>query len=471
MSKKGALGVFSLAMMNCVAIVGLKNFPSMAEYGLSMVFFYAIAVVFFLIPTALVSAELATGFPEEGGIFNWVSKAMGNTLGFLSIWIQNVGTVVCAPAALAYMASLIAYAIGCPDLASNNYYVFSTTFIATWLCILTCLQGMRFASIVTNIGSILGTFIPIALIIILGATWLIAGHPSFTPLTWSAAAPNLDSPEKFVFLLNVLLGFSGLEISAALAKNVKNPQRDYPRAIFISAVLIFGLSLFGSLAIAVSVPKESLTLESGVIQSIQALLGKFHLSTATSLVAWLMALGVLAWFVAWLAGPSLGMLAMAKVGNLPPIFQKVNRNGMPTALIIFQGCLITVSSVILLLIPSVTTCFWISVAASTQCLLIMYILMFLSGIILKFKYPKTPRAYAVPFGKIGMILSSGLAIIACILCFFIGFLPPEEIHFDNKIQYIIILLIGNLIVMLPPFVIAHFRKPEWKHEIIPSPGK
>lgn len=468
MSKKGALGVFSLAMMNCVAIISLRNFPSMAEYGLAMIFFYTIAVILFLIPTALVSAELATGFPEEGGIFNWVNKAMGNTLGFLSIWIQNICTVVSAPAALVYMASLIAYAIGRPDLASNNYYAFAVTFVATWLCTLICLKGMRFASLITNIGSVLGTFIPIVLIVVLGSTWLIAGHPSFTPLTWSATIPNLDSPEKFVFLLNVLLGFSGLEISAALAKDVKNPQRDYPRAIFISAILIFGLSLFGSLAIAVSVPKESLTLESGVIQSIQALLEKFHLSGMTSLIAWLMALGVLAWFVAWLAGPSLGMLAMAKVGNLPPVFQKVNRNGMPTALIIFQGCLITISSVILLLIPSVTTCFWISVAASTQCLLIMYILMFLSGIILKFKYPKTPRAYAVPFGKIGMTLTSGLAIIACILCFFVGFLPPEEIHFDNKIQYIIILLIGNLIVMLPPFVIAHFRKPEWKREITPS---
>ncbi|MDR1457917.1 MAG: APC family permease, partial [Puniceicoccales bacterium] len=93
-NKVGSISVFSLAMMNFAAVANLRNLPAMADYGMSMLFFYGIAVVTFLIPTAVVSAELATGFPEEGGIFNWVNKAMGNKIGFLAIWLQNFASFV-----------------------------------------------------------------------------------------------------------------------------------------------------------------------------------------------------------------------------------------------------------------------------------------------------------------------------------------------------------------------------------------
>jgi amino acid transporter len=79
--RRGRISVFSLAMMNFAAVANLRNLPAMAGYGVSMLFFYAVAVLTFLIPTAVVSAELATGFPEGGGIFNWVNKSLGNKIG------------------------------------------------------------------------------------------------------------------------------------------------------------------------------------------------------------------------------------------------------------------------------------------------------------------------------------------------------------------------------------------------------
>ena len=54
------LGVFSLAMINVSLICSLRGLPTMAEYGMQIVFFLAITVVVFLIPVSFVSAELAT---------------------------------------------------------------------------------------------------------------------------------------------------------------------------------------------------------------------------------------------------------------------------------------------------------------------------------------------------------------------------------------------------------------------------
>jgi putative glutamate/gamma-aminobutyrate antiporter len=459
------LGVFSLAMINCSAVISLRNLPAMAEYGLSMIVFYAFAVIFFLIPTALVAAELATGFPEEGGIFNWVNRAMGNHLGFLAVWLELLSNVFSFPASLAYLASVVAYAMGYPDLAKNNYYtlfvILSVNWIGTWIA----LRGMRLATSITNFSSIMGTLIPGIIVISLGIAWLLAGHGSHTELSFPALLPAFDSPEKFVLLLNVLLGFAGLEVSAAHAQDVRNPRRDYPRAILLSTILIFSTSLLGSLAIAISVPKETLTLESGVIQSIGALCTKFNIPWITKGIAWLMAFGVLGWFIVWVAGPARGMLATAQTGNLPPFLQKTNAHGMPSAIIVWQAVAITIFSLIFLFIPSVTACFWILMATSAQTLLIMYILMFLSAIILRFKCPDVRRAYSVPFGNMGLIITGVTASIACAACYFIGFLPPEEIHFESKATYIGLMIIGNLVMILPPFIVACFRRPNWKKYI------
>ena len=464
-SNARSLGVFSLAMMNCAAVISLKNLPAMAEYGLSMVFFYAISIFTFLIPTALVSAELATGFPEEGGMFNWVNKALGNRWGFLAVWLNFISNAVSFPVALTYMASLIAYASNATHLASNNYYVFAVVFFTTWIGTWVALKGMRLASVVTNVGSILGTLIPGSIVIVLGITWILAGHESFTPITTSALFPKLDSVDQAVFFLNVLLGFAGLELSAYHAQDVGNPQRDYPRSIFISTLLIFSISILGSLAIAVSVPKEVLTLESGVIQAIESLFNKFGMSYLTRLIAWLMVIGAIAWFVAWVAGPARGMLATAHTGTLPRSLQKINSNGMPSIIIIWQAVIVTFFALLFLFVDSVTTCFWMLLAITTQLILVMYVLMFISGIILRFKYPDAPRAYKVPGGNAGMISICIVAIAVCVFCYFIGFVPPEELHFANKTQYALLMIFGNVLITLPPFIIYRFRKPEWKSDL------
>jgi amino acid transporter len=230
----------------------------------------------------------------------------------------------------------------------------------------------------------------------------------------------------------------------------------------LSTLFIFVISLLGSLAIAVSVPKEILTLESGVIQAIEALCVKFGIPWFSKWIAWLMALGVLGWFVAWVSGPARGMLATAHTGNLPPFLQKTNVHGMPSAIIVWQAGIITLFSLIFLLVQSVTACFWILLAITTQTTLIMYIFMFAAGIILKFKYPNVKRTYTVPGGRPGMIVMGVVASLACFLCYIIGFLPPEEIHFQSKATYILLMIMGNIAVLLPPFMIVRFRKPSWR---------
>ncbi|MDR0351662.1 MAG: APC family permease, partial [Puniceicoccales bacterium] len=409
--KVGTISVFSLAMMNFAAVANLRNLPAMAVYGMSMLFFYGIAVVTFLIPTAVVSAELATGFPEEGGIFNWVNKAMGNRLGFLAVWLQNFTSFMLFPASLVYLAGVIAYVFQVPGLAHNNIYVLAVILLTTWIGTFVSLKGMQIATVITNVGSTLGTFIPGTLIIIFGILWIATGRPSNMEFDVGSIIPKLSGPAQLVLFLNVMLGFSGLEMSASHASDVKNPQRDFPKAILLSSVLIFVLSMLGSMAIAIAIPMKNLTLETGVIDTMDALLSSFGVRWLSPFMAGMMVFGMIAWFITWVSGPPRGMLATARTGNLPLILQKVNKGGMPSAIMIFQALCVTLISFIFVLVPSVETCFWILVAISTQASLLMYILMYISAIILRYKYPDVERGYKVPFGNIGMVTVCVIGIL------------------------------------------------------------
>ena len=86
------MSTLALTMLNVVMIAGLANDPQQAFYGLSSVTYFAIGFILFFIPTALVSAELASGWPQRGGIFRWVGEGIGKGWAFtclIILWFQS----------------------------------------------------------------------------------------------------------------------------------------------------------------------------------------------------------------------------------------------------------------------------------------------------------------------------------------------------------------------------------------------
>ena len=92
------LSVATLAIMNITAVVSLRGLPSEAIYGPSSAFYYLFAAIVFLIPTAMVAAELASMFSDkQGGVFRWVGEAFGARTGFLAIWLQWIESTIWYP--------------------------------------------------------------------------------------------------------------------------------------------------------------------------------------------------------------------------------------------------------------------------------------------------------------------------------------------------------------------------------------
>ena len=75
--KKRILSVFSLVMINVIAVDSIRTLPMAATYGLSLVTLYLLGAILFLVPTALITAELSTTWPMQGGMYYWVKTAFG----------------------------------------------------------------------------------------------------------------------------------------------------------------------------------------------------------------------------------------------------------------------------------------------------------------------------------------------------------------------------------------------------------
>ncbi|OGY24651.1 MAG: transporter [Candidatus Woykebacteria bacterium RBG_13_40_7b] len=461
---KTVLGLFSLAMINVAIICSIRGLPMMAEYGPSIIFFLLIAVVLFLIPVSLVSAELATSWPKRGGIYAWVKQAFGEKWGFVTICLQWLQNLVFYPTALAATAAVIAYLIN-PALAENKLFTLAVIIVVYWGAIWINSKGMKISGLISTFGTILGIILPGAFIIILAIVWILAGEPSQISLTWHNTIPDLSSIKNIVFLTGLFLFFAGMEVSGVHAKEVHDPQKDYPKAIFISAAIVVGIFLLGSLAIAVILPASEISLTAGIMQTFKTVLDKFNLSWMIPIIVLLAAPGMIVQVSSWIAGPSRGLLATARNGDLPPFLQYMNKHNMPIHIMVVQGIVVSLIAFTFLFMPSVSSSFWILTALAALIYLTVYIVMFLAAIKLRYSEPHTHRPYKVPGGIFGMWFFAGLGIFACLSAIFLGFFPPSQLPTGNLFFYEAFLSIGLLGMIAIPFIIYALRKPSWKKNI------
>ena len=450
---KKPLGMFSLVMINIIAVDSIRALPISAEYGWSLIFYYILGALLFMIPSALVSAEMATGWPHKGGAYIWVREALGKKWAYWTaslLWIYNI---VWYPTILSLLASTILY-IFSPNYAKNKDIVFICIFVLYWLAMYVNTFGMKASAIVSNIGSILGTLFPIGLIISLGIFWVFSGNSIAIPFSWSKIIPNLDSLNQLAVLTGMLFGMVGLEMSAVHANDVENPQKDYPKALLISVILIVVTSILGSLAIAIVIPQTAINLSMAIIQSFDIFLSAYHLSFLVPVIAICIVLSGFSGVSAWIIGPSKCMLIAGEDGILPSIFAKTNRDGVPVNLMLLQGIIFTTLALLFLLFPGFNSSYWLLTAMTAEISVLFYIVIFITIIILRFKYPCKYRAFKVPGENFGIILVSGIGLLTCLFVFIVGLFPPAQILISNKFLYELVLIGGLVILCILPLIIA-----------------
>src|SRR3990167_5293209 len=270
-SPKKSLGLFHLVMINVIAVDSIRTLTFSAVYGFSLVFFYLLMALMFFIPTALVSAELGTGWPNRGGIYIWVREAFGKKWSLIIIWLNWIYNVFWYPTIMALIAGTIAYLFN-PDLATNKLYMCFSILVLYWFATLLNCFGMKTSSLLSTFGAIIGTMFPMLFIAFLGCIWFSQGKPMQIEFSLAEFIPKQNQTSNLAFLTSVLFGLLGLEMAATHAQEMHNPKKDYPRSLWVSVFFILFTIIFGSLSIALVVPNSELTLATGMMQAFNAFL-------------------------------------------------------------------------------------------------------------------------------------------------------------------------------------------------------
>lgn len=449
---KKPLSVLSLVAINVIAIDSLRTLPFSAEYGFSAVFYYLLAALIFFIPVSLVSAELATAWPETGGVYVWTREAFGKQIGFLTIWLQWFYNVVWYPTIMSLIAVSIAYPFD-PGLTHNKWYMISVMMAVFWFATGINAMGVRASSMLSNLSAIVGTIAPMFFIILLASIWLWLGKP--TQITFSAKTffPDLTNVHNLVFFIAILYGLVGMEMSASHARDVQNPQRDYPRAVFYSMGLILVTLIFGSMAISIVVPATKLNVIAGLLQAFEDFFLKFHLLWFMPILAGFIVIGALGGAAAWMLGPSRGMQVACEDGSLPKALGVVTSNQAPVRILLLQGLMFTLLCSVFVFMPTVSSGFWVLTDVTTILSLFVYMVMFPAAIRLRYKYPDRQRLFKVPGGKIGLWMICLVGFLTCLFAVCIGFVPPSQIPVGNITVYEVIIVLGVIAGCVLPFVL------------------
>jgi amino acid transporter len=272
--------------------------------------------------------------------------------------------------------------------------------------------------------------------------------------------PAWNGLASIVLIVNSFFTYAGVEVNAVHVDELRDPGREFPKSIFLAVVLVLAVFILPTLAISWVIPSHQISFTSGVMQAFNSLLMHFGIGFAVPLIAIALAVGALAGMMAWLDGPSEGLLRIGRErGFLPPYFQRVNARGIEVRILAAQGTVITLIALLYAFIPSVSRAYWIFAAMATQVYLIMYVLMFIAAVRLRRSHRSHPRGYRAP--ALGLLCVLGaLSSVAALV---IGFVPPSQFGHSNPLLYAALILVGILSIgILPPLVLYRIRKPSWR---------
>ncbi len=451
------ISFLALVLLIVSAMDSIRNFPASALFGSTLIFFFIFSAIVFLLPTALVSAELSATFPEKGGVYHWVYTAFGERWAMLAIWLQWVNTLVWYPTILSFIAGTAAYLVD-PALAQNKAYLISCILIIFWGLTLINLRGIHVSARVNSICVTIGTIFPMLFLITLGGVWVFSGKPLQIDINTHTLFPSLTNTTNWIALIAIMASFLGMELSGVHVNDIREPQRNFPKAVLVASLFILLTMMFGSLTIALVLPESSINLIAGVMQVFSNFFESFGMKPLIPVLTVLIVIGSIGGMTNWLIAPAKGLLHAAEFGYMPQFFSRKNKTGAASKILVAQAVMVSIFCLLFFLIPSVNGFYWFLTALSTELYMVMYILMFLAALRLHYKYVNRPKVFKIPGRHVGMWIACLVGLFGCGATISVSFLPPTLVDIGSSTKYLMMIIGGNIALVSPVLLFFLYKK-------------
>jgi len=430
-----------MTLFTVCAILVIDTLAPSAAIGASSISWWLITLVLFFIPYGLITAELGTTYPEQGGLYIWVKKAFGEKWAARTTWLYWINVALWMPAVYVLFAGMFAQLFA-PELGLWGQILIGV--VMTWVTVWIGVKTLETSKWVPNIGAI---FKALIMVVIGVAAFIYASKNGVAnDLSFASILPSWDA--GLFFLPVIVYNFMGFELMSGAGDEIKNPGKDIPRAIIISGVLITVFYLLGTIGMLMALPIEDLGLVEGIIDTLWILIGD---SGFGGFVVTVLGIGALYSFLAnmvtWTTGANKTAAEAADEGELPAFFGRLHPvNKSPVGAFVLTGIISTVVIVVYGFMAGTNEdLFWTLFAFSSMVFLLPYLALFPAFLKLRKIDPDRERPYRVPGGN-------GLAWVMVVLCmifivqaivFFI-WVPGEPIDW----AYAVPVLAGVLITIV-----------------------
>ncbi|XP_058189014.1 probable polyamine transporter At1g31830 [Rhododendron vialii] len=377
------------------------------------------------VPEALITAEMGTMFPEDGGYVVWVSSALGDYWGFQQGWMKWLSGVIDNALYPVLFLDYLKSAI--PELGGGLPRVIATLVLTALLTYM----NYRGLTIVGWVAVLLGV-LSLTPFVVMG---LIA-IPKIRPSRWLMV--DLQSVDWNLYLNTLFWNLNYWDSISTLAGEVDNPKKTLPKALFYALILVVCGYFFPLLIGTGAIPVDRELWTDGYFSDIAKMVGGVWLSIWIQGAAAMSNMGM---FVTEMSSDSFQLLGMAERGMLPEFFATRSRYGTPLV-----GILFSASGVVMLS--------WMSfqeiVAAENILYCFGMILEFIAFIVLRIKHPAASRPYKIPLGTVGSLL---MCIPPTILIFVVLAL--------SSLKVMVVSLVAVVIGLVMQPCVKHVERKRW----------
>ncbi len=442
-----ALRLPDLTLFTVSAIVLLDTLAASASIGVSSLTWWVLLGVIFMLPIGLITAELGTSYPDEGGIYIWIKRAFGQKWATRAVWAYWINTAIWLPAIFILFAGVLARLLGLEITIPGQIGI---GIILTWLTVALDVFGLKIGKWVPNLGAVFK--IIIFGVLIVGGFFYASKHGYANEINAATLKPSLL--EGTQFLPAIIYGMLGFELVSSAGGNIQRPERNVPRAILLSGVLILSLYFFSTLGILAAIPAGDIDIVEGLIDTLELFFAGF---AGGKIFVLILGLGALYTFwsngATWAIGCNRATAEAASEGQLPSLFAKRHHgHGGPIGAAILMGCVCTIALILYgALAETNEDLFWSLFAFSAVIFMMPYTGMVLAFAKLRQSDPNSPRPFKVPGGLwVARLLAGICALILLTTIILFLYVPGsgDDAGLQKSTLYgvIVVLIIGEFLI-------------------------
>jgi len=432
-----------MVLFTVSAILLLDTLAAAASIGASSIFWWVFLGIIFFIPFALICAEMGCSYPEQGGIYAWTRDAFGPRWASRVTWCYWVNTAIWIPALYVLFAGVFKQMF-IPDLSMG--WQITLGIALTWIAVLVNVVTLDVGKWVPNAGAVLKVLIFLALI--LGAFNYIHENGLANSMAWDDLKPDWGSSLQYIPA--IIYGMLGFELVSAGSKEMTNPARDVPRAVFISGIIILLLYILGTLAVLAAIPVSDINLVEGLVDTLTQFFGGSALGEA--FVILLGSAAIFTFFsnsVTWALGCNRASAEAAMEGELPSVFAIESKTrGTPVGSAVLMGLVSTTTLLLYgFLAGSNEDLFWSLFTFSAVIFLLPYEGMVLAFLKMRQEDPDHPRPFQIPFGlPMARLCAWTCETVLALSIVLFMFVPGEGIQLSVVLGVTVMLALGEFAI-------------------------